>query len=507
MKTNEKKNTVILFYPLVEKTNANQNLSWALLYLERNLRDLDINLILIDERLNSDYEELIIGHKDSLLLAGVSCMIGFQLVGALKFSSLIKKHSSSPVIWGGWFPTVFTELVLNEKNVDFICVGQGEEPLRLLIYSLLNNLSEFKINGIIRTSDDLILEEKQTLVNYESLPALNLNIFDINKIIDKESKVDYGFRGTDYLATIGCPYNCAFCNLTYIFGQNWFPKPVNNIISDIEILVRNGNLSHITFSDDNFFVSKSFTMEFCNKLLASGIKITWEANTHVKTFLKIFGDAEILKIKESGCTRIKIGAESGDQDILDLINKKTLVKENLKIVKILKQYDIGVRFYTMIAFPHNPDRDTNRTLTLIAQAKKTYNKFDFNINIFKPIPKTDIFPLAQSFGFEYPKTINGLLKLLETNLKFPWHKRDYYKIVDAFIGVYIPSLNFSNYKNHKGIEKIVYFLIDIYFHINTLIRIKLNFWKLNTFANYIIKKTKQSNTLSPTENVAILKSR
>ena len=42
--------SIILFYPKVEKYNHNNNIPYSLLYLERSIRELNLNIIIIDEK-------------------------------------------------------------------------------------------------------------------------------------------------------------------------------------------------------------------------------------------------------------------------------------------------------------------------------------------------------------------------------------------------------------------------------------------------------------------------
>jgi len=415
------KNVVILFYPLVESTPS-QNLPYSLLYLERALRNMPIKLILIDERCFPDYENIIEKHKNNLLIAGVSCMIGYQILGALRFSELIKKIADAPVIWGGWFPTVFSEMVLKEIAVDFICIGQGELALPSLISNLLENKEVHHIDGIYSKNQAFVFPDKLTLNPFYELPSINFNLIDINRIIDYNKPIPYPYRGTDYIATIGCPYDCSFCNLPVVFKKNWFSKPVDQVISDIKYLVQKANISNITFSDDNFFAKKSFVIEFCEKLTASEMPITWEANAHIKLFMNNFNDEDIQKIKKSGCVRIKFGAESGDQQILDLLNKHITVDDNFNFVRLLKKHNISARMYTMVLFPGKPVKDFNKTLSMIAKARLIYSQLDANIDIFKPVPKTKLYALAQLSGFDYPDNISDLLKFFNKDILYPWHQ-------------------------------------------------------------------------------------
>lgn len=501
-------NVIILFYPYVEKTNHNQNIPYSLLYLERALRDLDVEVLLLDERIHPNYEEIIIQNKDNLVLAGVSCMIGYQIVGAQHFTELIKKHTNSPILWGGWFPTAFSEIVLSEKSIDYICIGQGETPLRELAINLLNKEKPKQITGIVTSIKQLKDANKLNLKSLKTLPKINLKLIDINKIIDLNGKVEKVNRGTDYIATMGCPYNCSFCNLPFIYDKKWFHIPIKQIISDLIYLKHNANITHITFSDDNFFVTRSFVLELCTEIIEHKINITWEANAHVKLFLSRFNDKDIAFIKKAGCVKLKFGAESGDQNILNLIDKKTTVAENFKMLKVLNKHKINSRIYTMIAFPEAPKRDTNLTLSFITKAKLMYPNIDVNINVFKPVPKTALYTLAQEYGFNYPKTIPKLLNFLNEEMTYPWHNINYNKLVYVYSNVNYHFLNKNICNNkYKLQEKISCYFIKSLFKISTLFRLKFNCWEKPLGALlylFLINKRYRNNG---TEDVGITKLR
>ncbi len=472
------KKTVILFFPLLESNNVASNVPYALLYLERMIRHLEINIILIDERLTKDYEKIIEDNANNLLFAGVSSMIGYQITGAIKFSKKVKSVSSSPIIWGGWFPTVFPEMILKENYVDYICIGQGEIPFQMFTEHLLNQKNVDEINGIgYKTNNELKINFASKLSNPINYPKINFDLIDINALINYNGKVETGFRGIDYIATLGCPHNCAFCNLVYIFGRSWFPKEVNEIITDLKYFKSKYDISYVSFSDDNFFANKKFILELCNSIIDSELNIEWEANANPNSFLKTFSDEDINIIHKSGCKKIKIGAESGDQEILDLINKKTFVKNNLEIVRKLNKHNIDIRYFTMVCFPINPDKDFKMTLNLIGKAKLINRNLDVNINLFKPIPKTELYDLCLKHGFKYPENTDDLIVFFANKFTAPWYKSDYHKQLDDFINFYLPFTNPFFFMKFPLKLRLFAFILNIVIFPILFLRIKLNFMK------------------------------
>jgi len=470
--------TVILFFPLLESQNVASNIPYALLYLERMIRHLDIKIILIDERLNKDYEKIIEENAESLLFAGVSSMVGYQITGAIKFSKKVKSLSSSPIVWGGWFSTVFPEMILKEDYVDYICIGQGEIPLLMFTEHLLKQESVADINGIgYKINNELKINFVSKLTNPIEFPKINFDLIDINALINYNGIVEIGNRGIDYIATLGCPNNCAFCNLVYIFGRKWFAKEVSEIITDLKNFKSKFSISYVSFSDDNFFANKKFILELCYVLIESDLNISWEANAHPNAFLKIYSDEEIEIIRQSGCKKIKIGAESGDQEVLDLINKKTYVKNNLEIVKKLKKHHIHIRYFTMVCFPLNPDKDFKMTLDLIGKAKLIDRNLDVNINLFKPIPKTELFELCVERGFKYPDSTNELVDFFAKKFTAPWYKSNYHSQLDNFINFYLPFANPFFFMKFPLRSRLFIFILNMVLYPVILLRIKLNFMK------------------------------
>jgi len=470
-----KKKAVILFFPLFESENISSNFPWALLYLERMIRHLNVDVIIIDERLQKDYEDIIKQNSDRILLAGISAMVGFQVVGGINFFKKLKKYSDAPVIWGGWFPTHFAEMILTDGYADFVCIGQGEVPFQVLTERLLEGKNPDDIPGIgFLNKGKIHVNQNEELKNPEAFPRTDLSLIDINRLIDLNGVVEVGSRGADYLATTGCPNKCTFCSLAVVYGRKWYTKKISEIIEDIKFFIDKASISHITFCDDNFFVSKKFVLEFCDELRRSGISISWEANSNVSYILKSYADEDLQAIYSAGCRRIKIGAESGDQQVLDTINKNIKVNDSFEVIRKLKRNNIKTRIFTMLCFPMNPDRDFWLTLNFIGRAKLIDHDLDSNINFYKPYPKTEMYALCAEKGFSYPGTTNELLEILSREFTAPWYKSDYYHHLDDFLNFYYLFASPRFYLNFPiRIRPVAFILNMIMFPIITL-RFKLN---------------------------------
>jgi anaerobic magnesium-protoporphyrin IX monomethyl ester cyclase len=486
------KKALILFFPLTESgggrlLHKNQkfisNIPWALLSLERMIRHLDLEVILIDERLNRDYKNTIEKVKGRLLFAGVSSLAGLQIGGGVKFVETLRSIDDTvPVIWGGWFPTVFPEVLIRDGYSDYVCVGQGEIPFKTFTERMLAGEDVADIAGIAyKKNGEIIINPNEKLVNPTTFPKINLDLIDINGLIDLNGAVSHGYRGVDYLATYGCTNKCGFCSVVQVFGSKWFPGNVADIISDMKYFKEKAGISHVTFWDENLFASKKFVLEFCNEMIHSGLSLTWGAYAHIGYFLKNYSDEEIQLIYKAGCRDIRLGAESGDQQVLDAIHKNIKVKDTLSIVRLLRKYKITARIFLMACFPMDPDKDFWRSLNLMGKALLINPSLYIKMRFYVPLPKTDLMQISTEKGMVLPATTQGLMEYFLHSFTFsfkaPWAKKNYQGILDRYVKFYFLFLDLSFYRYFPAKYRSFIFLLTVFIYPAVYFRIKFNIMK------------------------------
>jgi radical SAM superfamily enzyme YgiQ (UPF0313 family) len=472
------KKAVILFNPLSNPKGNDLFYPWNILYLERMIRHLDLEIIIIDERLERNYTDIIQKTKGRLLFAGVSAIAGYQIVSGIKFSETVKSITGATVIWGGWFPTVFPEMILNDNYADYIFIGQSEVAFKTFTERIIagDNISDIKGIGY-RKDGKKYINQNFGLIPTDNFPRIDLTLFDVNRLIDLNGKVERGSRGLDYLASIGCTNHCTFCNLATAYEGKWFTKKVSEIIEDLIYLTEKAKVSYIVFGDNNLFAGKKFVMELCHAIIDSGISITWDAQAHVDYFINNFYDDDIRILYKSGCRRIKFGAESGDQEVIDLVNKNLKVEDNLRVVKILKKHNIRTRLHTMICFPLNPEKDFWITLNMIGKAILIDHKLELDVAFYKPFPKTPLYDLSVEKGFVSPTTTNDLIKYIYDKTNAPWYKKDYYKKLENFVFFYFLWANPYFFKTFSLKFRPFAFLLNVITYPIIYLRFKLNLMK------------------------------
>ena len=463
---------LILFYPsTVPEDHQRFSMPYALLYLERVVRDLDLEIKIIDEDITPDYQLDIENYGDRLMFAGISTMTGHQIKGAIKFSKFLKEnYSHVKIIWGGWHPSVLPDETINEDFIDFVISGQGEFAFRELIIALLKQQDYSDIKGLYYKKNNLIFSSpRDSFYDITLLPPINFDLIDVRKYVVSDTLV--------YFASHGCVYECGFCAMSTIYKKKWFPKPVEVVVKELTYLKSKTGFKYINFQDDNFFVNKKFTLSLCEAIIEAGLDFKFITSGHAKNLLT-FADDDFKTIYKAGCRKIYIGAESGSQEVLDLINKKETVEDNFSVLKLLKKHKIITVFSTMVCLPSNPQKDLNLTLNMIRKAKLIDPLLEILIFYYTPFPQTPLYEMALKNGFVSPTTPEEWSNYTMFNSRLPWHRKYFKKRLEYFYNYYFPFYN-------KSIEQIAPNELKSTVRIFQKLFFKLNRWRFkNNFFQF-----------------------
>ena len=86
---------------------------------------------------------------DPITLLAFSVMPGPQLVSAAKLSKLLKaRFPEIPIVWGGYFPSLYPKPVFNAPYVDWVIRGQGERTLAELLEVLKGRRDAASVAGL-----------------------------------------------------------------------------------------------------------------------------------------------------------------------------------------------------------------------------------------------------------------------------------------------------------------------------------------------------------------------
>lgn len=429
---------VILFFPKPwPGKGMSGRIPFSLLHLYSYLKNDDFKVKIVDERLVPDMPSFVKGLGNKILCFGISSFTGIQISNGINIACQLRAHYPHiPIIWGGWHPSCMPEQTLKHPLVDIVVRGQGEETFRDLLYALSGQKLLSDVKGISYKHDGHIFHnpDRELLPVLETL-KLSYDVIDVNKYIFKQP---WGDRAIGIITSLGCPFSCGFCAVASVYKHRTFFRNTNYVLEELDYLVNRYKINAITFDDDNFFVSSKRVNEICEKLINKPYRIAWDAGAHVGLLLKHYDDETLKLIKESGCKQLYIGAESGSDEVLDIIDKKATVSQTFDYVKKMKEIGIKSFLSTMVCFPGVSSEDIYATMDMILKCRDIDPSLGFRLFYYTPYPATPLYQRALQMGMKEPENLEEWAHHTLRKFKAPWIKRYYRKQIRYFYFYYFP---------------------------------------------------------------------
>lgn len=166
-------------------------------------------------------------------------------------------------------------------------------------------------------------------------------------------------NGRDYLymtvqTSRGCPNKCDFCDAIQLVGRRYRTKSIDQIMIEIDNAQKAG-AETIFFSEDNFYVKKSFTRELLTRIIAWNTQLPNPVQFSCQTSIRIADDEEILKLlADARFAAAFLGVESVRRDCLVEVNKGHLHRDDLvDRIKALSSYGVLPFIGLIVGFDHD----------------------------------------------------------------------------------------------------------------------------------------------------------
>ena len=266
---------------------------------------------------------------------------------------------------GAAFLTLAERIMKDHASLDFGILGEAEETLK----EILQGKQKTDILGIFyKENGEVKFTGKRPFIeDLNSLPFPARHLVD-NNIYRRpdNNKVQATIK-----VSRGCPYHCFFCLATPVSGAKVRRRSPENIVAEIKECVEKYNIRNFLFWSDIFNLDKKWTMDLCQAIIDSGLKITWSANTRADT-----ADLEMAQMMyKSGCRLVSIGVESGSQYMLEKMGKKITLDDVRRTVKVFKQAKIRIYNYFVIGLPWETEETAEETIRFAIELDSDFISF------------------------------------------------------------------------------------------------------------------------------------
>lgn len=294
---------------------------------------------------------------------------------------------------------------LMQPNIDFVVIGEPEQTMLELVDVLeKGKLEELKkVRGIafIKNGETIITPPRPLIEDLDALPfpARHLLPMDNYFAAVKENPL----RGeickpwTAMITSRGCPHNCIFCSTHIVMGRTWRPRSPQNVIEEIEQLIKTYRIKQIDFEDGNLTFDMKRMEIICDLMIEKGLDIEWYTPNGVRA--DCLDQALLAKMAKVGCKKIRIAPESGVQRVVDQILKKNLdLKKVENAVISARKVGIGVGCFFILGAVGETKDDMKATIAY-ARKLKRLGADRFYFSYATPLYGTELYEQAKQGGF------------------------------------------------------------------------------------------------------------
>lgn len=446
------KNKIIFIdSPPVGNTYANPGSTYpanSVLMLGSYLKKHGYEIMIIDGRNYPDYLDIlkreIKSDRQQIVYVGVTVMT-IAVPSALDISRAVKKLAPEiPVIWGGAHPTLFPESTLDDPSVDMIAMNEATHSALRVANALTEGLRVSDVNGIgyKDESSRAILNLPAEADDFDELPFFDFSLIDIDLYMKPRGLSVYArefpnFKGeirpVPLLTGLGCPFKCEFC-INVILQRKYRFRPAPAIISEIKRLQDEYGANTFIFMDEEFFVSKKRVREFFEQANEEKLKFNWRMWCRVDRFKESYLNRDMLALMNNvGHGSLVMGGESGNQEMLDHLNKGTRTEQVYSSLDSLKEFtNITPRYSFMVGMEGETMAQIRDTYDMCLKMKKKRpnadiaGPYDFRLYPGSPIFKR----LVEKYELEIPERLEDWEGFLErdemsTFTEMPWAPKEF----------------------------------------------------------------------------------
>lgn len=333
----------------------------------------------------AEQQKYLLDEQPDIIAVYTNLMTKLGVIDLLKFIRSEPRLKHSLVVLGG------PDLRYNIQNYldagsDVLVIGEGEQSMLELVQAVEKGLRPHfgHIPGLaFRDEEGEIIQtvKRSHLKAVDELPMPNRHKIDLHRYLDTW-KTHHGRSSITVSTQRGCPYTCRWCS-TAVYGQSYRRRSAKKVAEELVYIKQNYQPDQVWFVDDVFSVSHKWLAAFRDEVIAQDAVIPFECITRAERL-----KPEVISmLKDSGCFRIWIGAESGSQRILDAMDRRVEADRVKDMIIETRRQGIETGTFIMLGYPGEAERDVEQTLAYL----KAANPDLFTITIAYPIKGTGLY--------------------------------------------------------------------------------------------------------------------
>lgn len=363
----------------------------GILYISAYLEQHGYNNRVFDSTFSS-FDRLcavLLEEKPAIVGIYTNLMTKLNVLRIIRFIKQEPSLQPTRIVLGG--PEVRNHITnFLQQGADYLVLGEGEQTMLEIVQHAdgMGSTDRAEIDGIAWVDGQGCIRqnrERAKAKNLDELPLPARQQVDLQLYLDAW-RHKHGTNAISVSTMRGCPYSCKWCSRA-VYGQSYRRRSPRAVADEIAWIRDHYTVDSLWFVDDVFTVSHKWLDEFAREVTSRGIVMPYECITRADRL----NEDVILQLKASGCFRVWIGAESGSQKIIDLMDRRVEVGQVRDMIRLARQHGLQAGTFIMVGYPGETKEDIFETVHHLKTAEPDL----FTITVTYPIKGTPLYAEVQ----------------------------------------------------------------------------------------------------------------
>ena len=362
----------------------------------------------------ADLQAYLLAERPSYVGVYVNLMTKLNALEIIRF---VKEQLPGTRVFVGGPDVRYNAENLLRTGADYVVIGEGEQTTQALIAHLEGDGTELEeIAGLAYlTSEGAYHEnaERDKLRDIDELPFPARHKINMQAYFDAW-KSHHGQSAMTVSTMRGCPYTCKWCSRA-VYGLSYRRRSPKLVAQELVHIQETYNPDTLWVVDDVFTVNPKWMREFKEALDETGVRIPYECISRADRL----NEEMIGLLKDTGCFRVWVGAESGSQKVIDAMDRRVSVHKTREMIQLAQREGIEAGTFIMLGYPGETREDIEETIHHL----KVSDPDHFTITVAYPIRGTELFEEVKDVQISPPDWATSTDRDIDFERTFP---RKYY---------------------------------------------------------------------------------